>query len=142
MSLSSGAYFGSHSMVSHGRAARALAVARLVWIGPLSRISTTGLPGWPGVGVDLLLSRASRAMKSALRLVALVATTSRRVTWSRAPRMARLCARPGASIRKVGAPLGPEMGKIGVGQGFRFVGEQEPDVAGPGLLPQQLEPQA
>ena len=43
---------------------------------------------------------------------------------------------------EVGAPLGPEMGKIGVGQGFRFVGEQEPDVAGPGLLPQQLEPQA
>ena len=40
-----GSVFRQPFMVTHGRAARALAVARLVWIGPLSRISSTGLPG-------------------------------------------------------------------------------------------------
>ena len=51
MSFSSGAYFGSHSTVSHGRAASAFRVARLVWIGPLSSASTTGRsvrPARPG----------------------------------------------------------------------------------------------
>ena len=48
MSFSSGAYFGSHSTVSHGRAASAFRVARLVWIGPLSSASTTGRSGRPG----------------------------------------------------------------------------------------------
>ena len=33
---------GSHSTVSHGRSARALVVALLVWIGPLSRTKTSG----------------------------------------------------------------------------------------------------
>src|SRR3954452_7185980 len=41
MSFSSGAYVGSHSTVSHGRAASALRLALLVWIGPLSSTSTT-----------------------------------------------------------------------------------------------------
>ena len=40
---------------------------------------------------------------------------------------------------QVGTPLGPGMGEVGVGQGFGLVSEQEPDVAGLGLLPQQVE---
>ena len=43
MSFSSGAYFGSHSTVSQGRAASAAREALLVWIGPLSRTRTTGV---------------------------------------------------------------------------------------------------
>ena len=50
MSFSSGAYFGSHSTVSQGRAASALRLARLVWIGPLSSTSTTGRLTRPGLG--------------------------------------------------------------------------------------------
>ena len=45
IAFSSGAYLGSHSIVSHGRAASALVVALLVWIGPLSSTSTTGPSG-------------------------------------------------------------------------------------------------
>ena len=41
-SFSSGAYFGSHSRVSQGRAASAFAVSLLVWIGPLSSTATRG----------------------------------------------------------------------------------------------------
>src|SRR3954449_2445796 len=50
MSFSSGAYFGSHSTVSQGRAASAFRLALLVWIGPLSGASTTGraVPTGPG----------------------------------------------------------------------------------------------
>ena len=33
-----------------GRAARAARDSLLVWIGPLSSTSTTGLAGWPGLG--------------------------------------------------------------------------------------------
>ena len=48
MSLSSGAYLGSHSMVSQcARAASAAIESLLVWIGPLSSTSATGLVGWP-----------------------------------------------------------------------------------------------
>ena len=43
---------------------------------------------------------------------------------------------------EVGATLGPGMGEVGVGQGLELVAEQNPDVAGPRLLPQQPEPQA
>ena len=42
MSFSSGAYFGSHSTVSQGRAGERRRLALLVWIGPLSSTSTTG----------------------------------------------------------------------------------------------------
>jgi len=50
MSFSSGAYFGSHSTVSQGRAASAFRLALLVWIGPLSSTRTTGRPVRPGRG--------------------------------------------------------------------------------------------
>ena len=40
MSFSSGAYFGNHSTVSQGRAAKAACEALLVWMGPLSRTRT------------------------------------------------------------------------------------------------------
>ena len=50
MSFSSGAYFGNHSIVSQGRAARAAWEALLVWIGPLSRTRVTGFWGRPGPG--------------------------------------------------------------------------------------------
>src|SRR3954468_19386701 len=44
--LSSGAYLGSHSTVSQcRRASRAARLTLLVWIGPLSSTSTTGLVG-------------------------------------------------------------------------------------------------
>ena len=49
MSLSSGAYFGSHSTVSQClRASMALRVSLLTWIGPLSSTSTTGFIARPG----------------------------------------------------------------------------------------------
>ena len=41
-SFSSGAYFGSHSRVSQGRAASAFVVSLLLWIGPLSSTATRG----------------------------------------------------------------------------------------------------
>ena len=50
MSFSSGAYLGSHSTVSQGRAASALVLALLVWIGPLSSTSTTGRLARGGFG--------------------------------------------------------------------------------------------
>ncbi len=49
MSISSGAYFGSRSTVSQGRAASALVLALLVWIGQLSSTSTTGRLARPGL---------------------------------------------------------------------------------------------
>ena len=46
-----GRIFGSHSTVSQcARAASAARAILLVWIGPLSSTSTTGLIGWPGLG--------------------------------------------------------------------------------------------
>jgi hypothetical protein len=79
MSLSSGAYLGSHSTVSQwARAAKAAMAALLTWIGPLSSTMTTGLIGSPGRGPQRPSSRSNSAMKSALRLVLLVCTTSRR----------------------------------------------------------------
>ena len=60
MSLSSGAYFGSHWTVSQClRASMALRVSLLTWIGPLSSTSTTGFiarPSWLRTeqGVELL----------------------------------------------------------------------------------------
>ncbi len=50
MSFSSGAYFGNHSMVSQGRAATAVRVSLLMWIGPLSSTSTTGAASRPRLG--------------------------------------------------------------------------------------------
>lgn len=43
LELGSGACWGSHSSVSHGRSASALVVSLLVWIGPLSLTTTSGL---------------------------------------------------------------------------------------------------
>src|ERR1700683_4240454 len=49
MSLSSGAYLGSHSTVSQwARAARAARESLLTWIGPLSSTRPTTLAGWHG----------------------------------------------------------------------------------------------
>ena len=50
MAFSSGAYLGSHSTLSHGRAASAAVAALLVWIGPLSSTSTTGRCSRLGAG--------------------------------------------------------------------------------------------
>jgi hypothetical protein len=50
MSFSSGAYLGSRSTVSQGRAASAAVAALLVWIGPLSSTSTTGRSSRLGAG--------------------------------------------------------------------------------------------
>jgi hypothetical protein len=58
MSLSSGAYFGSHSTVSQGRDASALPVSRLVWIGPLSRTRTAGRAARPGCGPKAVVDPA------------------------------------------------------------------------------------
>src|SRR4051794_35170617 len=61
MSFSSGAYRGSHSTESHGRAASARRLALLVWIGPLSSTSTTGRSG---CGAWFRSSRPSRATRA------------------------------------------------------------------------------
>jgi hypothetical protein len=45
-----GRVFRRHSTVSQGRAASALPVSRLMWIGPLSRTRTAGRAVWPGCG--------------------------------------------------------------------------------------------
>lgn len=50
MSLSSGAYFGSHSAVSQARLSRAARLALLMWIGPLSSTRITGFAARPGLG--------------------------------------------------------------------------------------------
>src|SRR5271167_293003 len=80
MSLSSGAYLGSHSTVSQcERAASAAIESLLVWIGPLSSARTTGLAGWPGLGPKSRSSCSRWATKPLLRLVGLVWTMS----WAR-----------------------------------------------------------
>ena len=43
---------------------------------------------------------------------------------------------------QIAAAFGPGAGKIGMGEGFRFVAEQQGDIAGLGLLPQQAQAQA
>src|SRR5271154_781808 len=56
MSLSSGAYLGSHSTVSQCvRAASATRESLLTWIGPLSSTRTTGLTRRPGHGTVELI---------------------------------------------------------------------------------------
>src|SRR5271166_750425 len=111
MSLSSGAYFGSHSTVSQwARAARAASERLLVWIGPLSSTSTTGLVGRPGCGPKRRSSCSRWAMKSLLRLVGLVWTMSWRVTGSSDPSIATFLACPGAGTRK-SAPISPRRGR-------------------------------
>src|SRR3954463_10498373 len=52
MAFSSGAYFGSHSTVSQGRAARAFRLALLVWIGALARTRETGRTSRPAAGPE------------------------------------------------------------------------------------------
>ena len=99
MSFSSGARFGNRSTVSQGRSLRALHVARLVWIGPLSSTRTTGRSPRSGPGPYFRSSRASKSMKSTERLVALLATMSRPAAWSRVPSRTRRRACPGASTR-------------------------------------------
>ena len=61
-----------------GAAASAAPVALLTWIGPLSSTMTTGLIRRPGFGPYRASSISKSAMKSALRLVLLVCTTSLR----------------------------------------------------------------
>ena len=76
-----GGVFGSHSTVSQcARAARAASERLLVWIGPLSSTSTTGLACRAGCGPKRRSSCSRCAMKSLVRLVRLVWTMSWRVT--------------------------------------------------------------
>ncbi len=49
MSLSSGAYLGSHWTVIQARLSRAARLALLMWIGPLSSTMTTGFAARPGL---------------------------------------------------------------------------------------------
>src|SRR4051794_27512146 len=100
MSFSSGAYVGSHSTESHGRAASALRLALLVWIGPLSSASTTRPalatrrraagpvePHQQGDEIGGALGPAGADDQLAAR-------------GSSTPRSARFPARPGASARR------------------------------------------
>src|ERR1700758_4122423 len=101
MGLSSGAYFGSHSTLSQdARAASAARVALLVWMGPLSRTSRTGLVVLPGLGPERRSRSSRKAMKSALHLRGLVWTISSRRAQSKAPIIAILPAWPGAGTRR------------------------------------------
>src|SRR5665213_753184 len=99
MSLSSGAYLGSHSTVSQGRAASALLLSLLVWIGPLSSTITVGFATALGLGAQRRSNISKRVMKSVLRLVALVMTVNSLLAASSTPSIARFLAWPGASIR-------------------------------------------
>ena len=76
MSFSSGAYFGSHSTVNHGRLSRAARLSLLTWIGPLSRTKMTGFAETPGRGPYSGSRHSSKPMKSVLRFVRLRWTIS------------------------------------------------------------------
>src|SRR3954451_3842735 len=129
MSLSSGAYFGSHSTVSQwARAASAARESLLVWIGPLSSTRTTGLAGRPGLGPYASSSCWRWATKSLLRLVGLVCTIRCRVTWSNEPSIATFRALTGCRHPQVGAGLRPGPGEVGMGQRLALVAIQQHDV--------------
>ena len=143
MSFSSGAYLGSHSTVSQwARAASAASASLLVWIGPLSSTSTTGVKGCPGFGtiepVELLemgdeiaaaLGRAGVDDEFADRVI----ERAQQRDLLRLPRgrhtQIRACLRPGA-------------GEVGMRQRLALVAIEQNDVAGFGLLLAQLQAQA
>jgi hypothetical protein len=148
MSFSSGAYLGNHSTVSHGRAASALAVALLVWIGP---------PPLRGRGVEDQHHGPSRpagprrvapveAAEQVDEVIGALGGAGENDQLAggvveRAEERAPLC--PSRRLDpQVHATAGPAMGQVGVGRRFGFVPEQEADVAGRGLLLQEHEPQA
>src|SRR3954454_7171315 len=163
MSFSSGAYFGSHSTVSQGRAASAFRLALLVWIGPLSRTRETGRCWRPGGRAVCPSGRASGATGPTLapRRRAVVGLEPRQQVDEVAGALGRagednqLAAgvvehteerpplRPARRLDpEVRPALGPAVGEVGVGQRLGLVPEQEVDVARDGLLLQQLETQA
>src|SRR5215211_4652398 len=141
MSLSSGAYFGSHSTVSQGRAASALPVSRLVWIGPLSRTRTAGRAARPGCGPkrSSILSRS--ATKSVLRLVCEVCTINSRVTASCNPDHGHFLGLPWRLDPHVGAGSGKH-GRGRDGERLGLVDKEKANVArrGLGLAQRQPEP--
>jgi hypothetical protein len=142
MSFSSGAYVGSHSTESRGRAASALRLALLVWIGPLSSTSTTRPalatrrravgPVEPhqrgdGIGGALGPAHADDQLASGV------------VEHAEERALLRPTRRFDPEVRTA---LRPAVGQVGVGQRLGLVPEQEVDVARRGLLLRQPEAQA
>src|SRR3954467_7134722 len=80
-------------------------------------------------------------MKSLLRLVRLVWTSSSRGAQSSPPSIAILTAWPGRRHAQIGPLLGPGMGEIGMRQRLRLIAEQQYDIAGFGLCLEQLAAQ-
>jgi hypothetical protein len=74
MSLSSGAYFGSHSMVSQSRAARAARAALLVWMGERFRLVAEQQDDVAGFG---LLPQQAQAQAGAVDRVGVLPTLQR-----------------------------------------------------------------
>ena len=141
MSFSSGAYVGSHSTESRGRAASALRLALLVWIGPLSSTSTTRPalatrrravgpvePHQRGDGSGGALGPAHADDQLASGVV------------EHAEERALSC--PARRLGpQVGPALRPAVGEVGMGERLGLVPGQEVDVAGRRLPLQQLEAQ-
>src|SRR4051794_26252050 len=130
MSFSSGAYFGSHSRVSQGRAASARVVSLLRWIGPLSSTATSGrvrsvvpyaAPSW-----------SSRATKSVERLVGLVWTKAPLHRVEGAEHGLFLCL-AGRLNTQLGAAPGPAARQIGMRERLGFVEKHQIDRARCGL---------
>src|SRR4051794_25275120 len=125
MSFSSGAYFGSHSRVSQGRAASAFVVSLLVWIGPLSRTATRGrvrsavpyaAPSW-----------SSRATKSGGALGGAGMDEKAPVHRIKGAEHRPLFRLTGGLDAQLGAAPGPAARQIGMCERFGFVEEHQID---------------
>src|ERR1700676_4769922 len=140
MSFSSGAYFGSHSMVSQARAASAACEALLVWIGPLYKDD-----GLVRAARARPVDRVEAAEDGDKVAAALGGAGARDQLVSGAVESADhrpLLGLPRRLDPQIAAAFGPGTGEIGVGERFRLVAEQQGDIAGFGLLLQQMQAQA
>src|ERR1700740_2997351 len=126
MGLSSGAYFGSHSTLSQdARVASAARVALLVWMGPLSRTRRAGLGRLAGFGTVAAVELFEKGDEIS-------------AAFARAGMDDQFPPRPikgadhrdlgglaGSGDTQIGAPLGPDMGEVGMRECFRLVSKQQ-----------------
>ena len=144
MSFSSGAYFGSHSTVSHGRAASAFRVARLVWIGPLSSASTTGRSVRPGPARPRRVVPVETAEQGDEVAGSLGAAGEDDQLAPRVVEHAEQRALPRLPRRRdpqVSPARRPGVREVGMREGLGLIPEQEVDVARRGLPLQEPEAQ-
>lgn len=141
MSLSWGAYFGSHSTVSQERLSRAARLSLLVWIGPLSSTSTTGFSTPPGLGPIERIEPLQQGdeVAAALGWTAMHnQRTGSMVERADERQLARLAR---GRHPQIGPTTGPRMGQIRMGQSLGLVLRQQHDIARLSLLFQELEPE-